>query len=282
MQVLHMIKDMQVWADEARSQGNKIGLVPTMGFLHEGHLSLVKTAKSHCDKVVVSIFVNPIQFGPQEDLATYPRDLERDVRLLEAEGVDIVFNPSPEEMYPQGFSASVEITGEMTGKLCGRSRPGHFRGVTTVVSKLFHICRPDKAFFGQKDAQQLLIIEKMVRDLNFPVTIVRVPIKREADGLAMSSRNTYLSGSERQAALVLNQSLKRAGVLIEAGERNPAVIKAEIEAVINKAPKAKIDYVELVSGEDLSPINSLSGPVLIALAVAIGKTRLIDNLLMEV
>lgn len=282
MQVLHTVKEMQSWAGEKRHQGFTIGLVPTMGFLHEGHLSLVRTAKSRCQQVVVSIFVNPMQFGPKEDLATYPRDLERDCRLLEAEGVDVVFNPSPEEMYPEGFAAAVEITGEMTEKLCGRSRPGHFRGVTTVVSKLFNICQPDEAFFGQKDAQQLLIIEKMVRDLNFPLTIVRVPIKREADGLAMSSRNVYLSPDERQAALVLSQSLQRAEAMIKAGERNPEVIRAEMEAIVTSRPEAHIDYIEIVSAKDLSAVKSLQGPVLIALAVGIGKTRLIDNLIMEV
>ncbi|MGE5455034.1 MAG: pantoate--beta-alanine ligase [Methylocystaceae bacterium] len=282
MQVIHTVNEMQKWAQNAKSQGQKIGLVPTMGFLHAGHLSLVKSAKSRCDQVAVSIFVNPIQFGPTEDLATYPRDLERDVALLAAEGVDVVFNPAPEEMYPGGFAAVVEITSEMTTRLCGSSRPGHFSGVTTVVSKLFNICLPDEAFFGQKDAQQLLVIEKMVRDLNFPVTIVRVPIKREADGLAMSSRNVYLSDEERQLALVLNQSLQKAYDLVKAGERNPAVVKAQIEVMIAAAPAARVDYIAVVSGEDLSEINLLSGSVLIALAVGIGKTRLIDNLIMEV
>jgi len=282
MQVLHTVKEMQVWAKDAHTQGKKIGLVPTMGFLHAGHLSLVRMATSRCDQVVVSIFVNPMQFGPQEDLASYPRDLERDVALLKGEGVDVVFNPMPEEMYPAGFAAAVEVAGDITSKLCGSSRPGHFRGVTTVVGKLFNICQPEEAFFGQKDAQQLLIIEKMVKDLNFPLTIVRVPIKREADGLAMSSRNVYLSAIERQAALVLSQSLQRAKVMMDSGEKDPAVIKAEMEAIITARPEARIDYIALVSGEDLSTIHSLKGPVLIALAVRIGKTRLIDNLLMEV
>ncbi|MDO4540052.1 MAG: pantoate--beta-alanine ligase [Syntrophomonadaceae bacterium] len=281
MRVINSVKEMQQWSQEQRRSGNRLGLVPTMGFLHQGHLSLVRLARADCDKVIVSIFVNPMQFGPNEDLEDYPRDLKRDLTLLEAEGVDAVFNPEPAEMYPDGFSSAVTIEGEIAQKLCGSSRPGHFRGVTTVVCKLFNICLPDKAYFGQKDAQQVMVLEKMVRELNFPLEIIRGPIVREEDGLAMSSRNTYLNEEQRQQALVLSRSLNAAQAAIEGGERDPAKIKALLWEYIEASPLAEVDYIEIYDGEELRDINTIECPALIALAVRFGKTRLIDNLLVE-
>lgn len=282
MRVIERASEMQTLSLNYKKEGKVIGLVPTMGYLHEGHMALVRKARAMCDLVIVSIFVNPIQFGRGEDFDIYPRDLERDLKLLLEEEVDFVFHPSVGEMYPEGYSTYVEVEGEITSKMCGASRPGHFKGVTTVVSKLFNICLPDYAFFGQKDAQQVTIIEKMVRELNFPIKIVRVPIIREEDGLAMSSRNVYLNEKERQDALVLYKALKHAESLIAAGERNVSLIKQEMEKMIKTVPYAVIDYIEIARADDLSSIEKVEGRVLLALAVKIGKTRLIDNLLVEV
>ncbi|SHG44227.1 pantothenate synthetase [Thermosyntropha lipolytica DSM 11003] len=282
MRVIERASEMQTLVLNYKKEGKIIGLVPTMGYLHAGHMALVKKARAMCDLVIVSIFVNPIQFGQGEDFDIYPRDLERDLKLLIDEEVDFVFHPAVGEMYPPGYSTYVEVEGEITSKMCGASRPGHFRGVTTVVSKLFHICLPDYAFFGQKDAQQVTIIEKMVRELNFPVKIVRVPIVREEDGLAMSSRNVYLNPQEREDALVLYRALKHAEKLIAEGERDVDFVKQEMEKVIKMVPYAVIDYIEIVRAEDLGALDKIEGQVLLALAVKIGKTRLIDNLLVEV
>ncbi|MEN6328001.1 MAG: pantoate--beta-alanine ligase [Syntrophomonas sp.] len=282
MQVFNSVKAMQDWCREQKKQGKSIGLVPTMGYLHAGHMSLVRAARQDCDIVVASIFVNPIQFGQGEDYETYPRELERDRALLVKENADAIFAPDVKEMYPSGYDTFVEVFGGITAKMCGASRPGHFKGVTTVVSKLFHICQPDRAYFGQKDAQQLLIIKKMVRELNFPLEVVRMPIIREGDGLAMSSRNVYLNEEERQQALVLNQALKMTETDIRDGERNIKKIRQKIKDMIETRPLALIDYIEISSGQDLSELEEIQGEVLIALAVKFGKTRLIDNLLVEV
>ncbi len=282
MQLFNNVTEMQDWCGEKKRQGKTIGLVPTMGYLHEGHLSLVREARSNCDLTVVSIFVNPIQFGVGEDFEDYPRDLARDSSLLEQAGVDALFAPTIREMYPSGYNSYVEVTGEITEKLCGRSRPGHFRGVTTVVSKLFNICRPDVAYFGQKDAQQVMIIEKMVQELNFPLRIVRVAIVREADGLAMSSRNVYLSSELRKQALVLNQSLQQARQRILAGEKDAGKIKSLLCETINTSAAANIDYTEIYDAVDLADVEVIKGSVLLALAVRLGTTRLIDNMIVEV
>lgn len=282
MQVFHTIKQTQEWCQEQKLQGKRVGLVPTMGYLHEGHLALVKEACRQCDAVVVSIFVNPTQFGVGEDFERYPRDLAKDKELLETTRADVIFAPEVPEMYPAGYDTFVEVFGEITGKLCGASRPGHFRGVATVVSKLFLICQPDVAFFGQKDAQQVMVIEKMVRELNFPITIVRVPIVREPDGLAMSSRNVYLDAEQRKQALVLNQALQKAQQAISGGERDLAAVKAILVKTIESSPLGQIDYAEIYSAEDLSSLDAIKGRVLMAVAVKFGSTRLIDNRLVEV
>ena len=282
MQIIKSVAEMQQWSSEQVRSGRRIGLVPTMGYLHEGHLSLVREARKQCDLVVVSIFVNPIQFGAGEDFEAYPRDLTRDCALLEKEQVDVVFAPGVKDMYPEGYSTFVEVQGEVAQKMCGASRPGHFRGVTTVCSKLFHICQPTLAFFGQKDAQQAIILEKMVRELNFPLQIVRMPIVREADGLAMSSRNVYLNPQQRQEALVLSQSLRAAEQLIKDGERDPEKVRAFIKDIIETKPGAQIDYIEINRASDLASLDRIEGTVLIALAVKFGTTRLTDNLMVEV
>jgi len=282
MQVFNTVNDMQNWCKDKKRQGLTIGLVPTMGYLHAGHVSLVKEAARRCDIVVISIFVNPTQFCAGEDFTDYPRDIERDLKALEGEKVDAIFAPAARDMYREGYNSWVELEGEITTKLCGASRVGHFKGVTTVVSKLFNICLPDMAFFGQKDAQQAMVIEKMVQELNFPLTIVRVPIMREADGLAMSSRNVYLSDEQRQQALVLNRSLKKAQQLAESGERNAVRLKQMIREMIAAAPQAKVDYIEIYDADDLGDVEEIQGRVLIALAVKFGNTRLIDNLIVEV
>jgi pantoate--beta-alanine ligase len=257
----------------------RLGLVPTMGALHEGHLSLVRVAKSQCDVVAVSIFVNPTQFGPNEDFAKYPRSFERDCALLEKEGVDLLFAPSVEEMYPPGAVTSVTVEG-LSGKLCGKSRPGHFRGVTTVVAKLFHVVEPDVAFFGQKDAAQLVIIRRLVRDLNFPVEIVACPIVREPDGLAMSSRNAYLEAELRKSALVLYRSLARVQEVFDRGERNTAKLIIAGKETIAKDTGVRLDYFEIVDPETLDPVAQISQPVLAAVAAFVGTTRLIDNVVL--
>lgn len=263
-----------------RRQGLKIGFVPTMGYLHEGHQSLIKRAAEENDKVVVSVFVNKMQFGPTEDFAAYPRDIERDAKKCEEAGANLIFHPSHEEMYQEDFTSFVDMT-DLTEGLCGKSRPTHFRGVCTVVTKLFNLVRPDKAYFGQKDAQQLAVITRMVRDLNMDIEIVGCPIIREKDGLAKSSRNTYLSDEERRAALVLSRSLKFAKEKMEAGETSVAALKEFIRECIAMEPLAKTDYVEVVSWPALKKLDMVDGPVLVAIAVYIGKTRLIDNFITE-
>lgn len=281
MKIIRTVEEMREEVSQARREGKKIGFVPTMGYLHEGHLSLIKRAKAENEFVVVSIFVNPTQFGAGEDYETYPRDLERDAKLADSEGADVIFHPSVQEMYPKGYKTFVEVE-EITTRLCGASRPGHFRGVTTIVAKLFNIIKPDRAYFGQKDAQQVVVVRQMVKDLNMDVEIIPCPIVREADGLAMSSRNTYLDDEERKAALVLSRSLFKAEEMIRNGERDAKKVKEFIEGLIGSEPKARIDYVEVVDAHTLEEIEKLKGEVLIALAVKIGKTRLIDNIRLEV
>jgi pantoate--beta-alanine ligase len=265
---------------DSRSANKLLGLVPTMGALHEGHLSLVRLAKKKCDVVAASIFVNPTQFGPTEDLAKYPRQLERDRELLEKEGVDILFAPSVEEMYPGGSVTWVVVEG-LSDKLDGRSRPGHFRGVTTVVSKLFHIIQPQVAYFGQKDAAQLAVIRRMVRDLRFPVEIVAAPIIREPDGLAMSSRNAYLNKEERVRALVLQRSLRSVQGHFDSGERSATKLISAAREAFDSEPSVKIDYIEIVNPDSLDPIDTISGEALLAVAAYVGNTRLIDNVILR-
>lgn len=264
-----------------KKEGLTVGLVPTMGYLHEGHASLVDEAVRQCDRVVASDFVNPTQFGPNEDLEAYPRDFDRDCALLEEHGCAMVFHPAVEEMYAPGAATYVEILSDMPKQLCGKTRPIHFRGVCTVVSKLFNIVTPDKAFFGQKDAQQLAIIRQMVRDLSYGIEIVGCPIVREADGLAKSSRNTYLSEAERQAALVLSESVFLGQKMVAKGETDANKIVAAMTEHIQAQPLAKIDYVSAVDGVTMDPVDRIAGTVLVAMAVYIGKTRLIDNFIVE-
>lgn len=283
MVIADKIESIRQQVSEWKKSGLSVGLVPTMGYLHEGHKSLIDAARRDNDRVVVSIFVNPMQFGPNEDLESYPRDLKKDARLCEEAGVDLIFHPQPEEMYAPGFCSYVDMNG-LTGELCGKSRPGHFRGVQTVVLKLFNIVTPDRAYFGQKDAQQLAVVRRMVRDLNVGTQIIGCPIIREADGLAKSSRNTYLNEKERQAALVLSRSLHVGKALAEAGETSAQAIRQAITQEIEKEPMARIDYVDVVDFDSITPIEKLdaaSGDVLVAIAVFIGKTRLIDNFIVE-
>ncbi|MCG8540106.1 MAG: pantoate--beta-alanine ligase [Clostridia bacterium] len=282
MKILEAIGDIREEIKEARRNNKSVGFVPTMGYLHGGHLSLIKKAKEENDLVIVSIFVNPTQFGPGEDFESYPRDLKKDSSLAQSMGADIVFSPSIEEMYPLGCSTYVEIEGDITKKLCGASRSGHFKGVATVVTKLFNIVMPNRAYFGQKDAQQVAVIKRMVKDLHLDVEIVPCPIVREGDGLAMSSRNTYLNEEERRAGTILSKALFEAKERIEEGEINPLKISYFIIETIESEPLCEIDYVEVVHGETLESIERVKGDVLIALAVKIGKTRLIDNLRLEV
>lgn len=283
MRIIKKVKEMQKVADDLRREGKIIGVVPTMGYLHEGHLSLIRLAKEKSDVVITTIFVNPLQFAPHEDYDKYPRDFERDVTLAKSAGCDIIFYPSVEEMYPENFLTYVEVE-KLTKVLEGEFRPTHFRGVTTVVAKLFNITKPHIAVFGQKDAQQALIIKQMVRDLNFDIEIIVAPIVREPDGLAMSSRNVYLSESERKDATVLYESLKLAEKLINEGERNPEVISSKMEELIKSKPTAKIDYIAIVEPNTLEKVQELleGKEYLIALAVRIGSTRLIDNTLVKV
>jgi pantoate--beta-alanine ligase len=279
MEILRTIPDARATSRAARRAGTRLGFVPTMGALHEGHLSLLRAARSQCGVVAASIFVNPLQFGPHEDLEKYPRDLDRDSALLEKEGVDFLFAPLVDEMYAVGAVTHVTAEG-LSDKLCGKSRPGHFRGVTTVVSKLFHIVEPDVAFFGQKDAAQVAIIRRMVRDLNFPVEIVVCPIVREFDGLAMSSRNAYLSAEERMAALALYRALKRLQDRFEQGERNAArLIDAGMTTLITEK-SVRLDYLEIVDPDTLNSVQEVSGTALAAVAGFAGTTRLIDNILL--
>ena len=276
MKILTTVKEVREYVKEARMQGKTVGLVPTMGYLHEGHGSLVKKSVEECDVTVVSIFVNPTQFAPNEDFDAYPRDLEHDVKLLTECGADVVFHPEASEMYFPDATTTI-VPDVLSKNLCGKSRPIHFGGVCTVVGKLFNIVTPDKAFFGQKDAQQLAIIKRMVRDLNFGVEIVGCPIIREEDGLAKSSRNTYLNPDERQAALCLSQSVKLGKEMAQAGEKNTKVILDVMIAHIEKEPLAKIDYVQSVDAITMQDVEEITGETLFAMAVYIGKTRLIDN-----
>ncbi|SPF36341.1 Pantothenate synthetase [Candidatus Desulfosporosinus infrequens] len=264
-----------------RSRGRKIALIPTMGYLHQGHLALVERAKQTGAFTVLSIFVNPLQFGPHEDYSSYPRDLERDAHLAEVAGVDVLFHPTSEEMYPWPMVTYVEVC-QLDRVLCGAKRPGHFRGVATVVSKLFHIVQPDSAFFGQKDYQQYLIIQRMVRDLNLPIEVCPVPIVREQDGLALSSRNVFLTAEQRQEALILSQSLDEAEKILRAGERSARLLETHLREKISRGSQGMIDYVEIRDAQDLSEVINIERPVLVALAVRFGSTRLIDNKVLEV
>ncbi len=276
MQIVKTIEEVRAIVRAWREAGLSVGLVPTMGFLHEGHQSLIARSVADNDRTVVSVFVNPIQFGPTEDLEAYPRDIERDKALVEATGGDLIFNPEPEEMYPPHFTTFVDTT-ETTELLCGARRAGHFRGVCTVVSKLFNIVGPDRAYFGQKDAQQLATVRRFVRDLNFNIKIVACPIVREEDGLAKSSRNTYLSTEERKAALVLSRSLRQAQAAVENGERRAKVVVDIIADCLKQEPLARVDYIEVVDLDNVQRVEKIEENTLVAIAVYIGKTRLIDN-----
>lgn len=280
MKIVETIREVREQVKEWRRQGFSVGLVPTMGYLHEGHKSLIDCAVAQNDRVVVSVFVNPMQFGPKEDLASYPRDLDRDVALCEDAGAALVFHPEPSEMYHDDFSSFVDMN-TLTGGLCGKTRPVHFRGVCTVVSKLFNIVMPDKAYFGQKDAQQLAVIRHMVSDLNFGIEVVGCPIVREEDGLAKSSRNTYLNDEERKAALILSKSLMKGKALLETGETDAAKLRTVIANTLDTESLAKVDYVEVVDWDTLEPVETIDGPVLTAIAVYIGTTRLIDNFIWQ-
>ena len=280
MKVVDTISRMSTLVKMFKKEGKSIGLVPTMGYLHEGHLSLARAAKKHTDVVVMSIFVNPIQFGPKEDFERYPRDLKRDEGLATGAGVDIIFHPFVKDMYPAGYSTYVNVEG-LTETLCGTSRPGHFKGVTTVVAKLFEIIRPDIAYFGQKDAQQAIVIKKMACDLNMGIEVKIMPTIRESDGLAMSSRNAYLEDAERRDALVLHGSLEKAEEMIKSGERDPRKVIKAMQELIKGSPAAKIDYVSIVDAATLKEIKTITGEILVAVAVFIGKTRLIDNIILK-
>jgi pantoate--beta-alanine ligase len=280
MRLINTVEEMRRLARGARSEGQRLGLVPTMGALHQGHLSLVARARARSDLVVVSIFVNPTQFGPQEDFARYPRSLENDCALVAKAGIEVVFAPSVEEMYGDGTETWVLVEG-MSDRLCGRSRPGHFRGVATVVLKLFHIVEPDFAFFGQKDAAQVAIIRRMVDDLNLAVEIEACPIVREADGLALSSRNAYLSHSERKSALALYRSLCRSKELFDGGERNSAKLVSAGRKEIARESQLRLDYFEIVDPDTLLPVPEIKRPALAAVAAFVGNTRLIDNILLS-
>ena len=280
MNTITTVQQMQRWSDAARAKGQRIGFVPTMGYLHAGHLSLVAEARRRADFVVASIFVNPLQFGANEDLARYPRDIDRDTQLLTAAGTDVLFLPDMTEMYPEGFQTTVTVD-RVTRGLCGTSRPTHFQGVTTVVAKLFNMVKPHVAVFGQKDFQQLVAIRRMASDLNFDIEIVGAPIVREPDGLAMSSRNAYLSGPERQAALCLSKALRAASEQVERGETDALRILGAARRVITDEPLARIDYATLVDPDTLEDITTVRAPALLALAVNIGKTRLIDNRILK-
>jgi pantoate--beta-alanine ligase len=279
MKVCPGIEEIRAASRAARRGGKSLGLVPTMGALHAGHLALVRAAKARCDLVVASIFVNPLQFAPNEDLAKYPRNFERDCELLQQEGIDFVFAPSVAEMYSRGAVTYVAVEG-LSDRLCGRSRPGHFRGVTTVVSKLFNIVEPDRAFFGQKDAAQVTIIRRMVRDLNIPVQIVVCPIVRETDGLAMSSRNAYLNAEQRKSALVLYRALMAVQERFDHGERKVDKLIEAGGQVFAAVPGVKLDYLEIVDTETLEPVDDLSRGGLVAVAALVGGTRLIDNIVL--
>lgn len=283
MQVIKQIEQLKQVVRDVKRQGKTVGLVPTMGYLHEGHLTLMRRARKEQGLVIATLFVNPLQFGPQEDYADYPRDLARDCELAESTGIDVLFAPAVDEMYPAGNGKTLTFVDveKITASLCGASRPGHFRGVATVVTKLFNIAEADVAYFGQKDAQQVAVIRRMAEDLNMNVKIVAVPIVRESDGLAMSSRNKYLDSAQRQAALVLSRSLERAASLLAAGERDSSLIVATVRDLISQEPLAEIDYVSLVDPLTMEALDRVETRALLALAVKFGKTRLIDNMLWE-
>ncbi len=280
MRIIERTSEMQRQADDWRRQGKRIAFVPTMGYLHAGHLSLMEVARRHGDVVVASIFVNPTQFGPNEDFTQYPRDTERDLRLCREVGVDAVFLPGVEDIYPRGYQTYVDVTG-LTAPLCGRSRPGHFRGVATVVVKLFNIVKPHAAVFGEKDYQQLMTIRRMVLDLNLDIEVVGHPIVREDDGLAMSSRNSYLDPGQRRTALRLNRSLAVAQQLVEEGEHRGEIILERVRGVLEGDNGIRVDYAELCHPETLDPVSFVDGPVLLALAAYVGRTRLIDNRVLD-
>lgn len=281
MRIIETVADMKAVIKSQKQSGKSIGLVPTMGYLHQGHISLVKHSTAENDFTVVSIFVNPTQFGPNEDFDKYPRDLEKDLKLAQQAGVDIIFAPSVKEMYPESYKTYVAVEG-ITEVMCGKSRPGHFRGVTTVVTKLFNIITPTKAYFGQKDAQQVAVIKQMVKDLNMNLEIITCPIIREADGLAMSSRNVYLNSEERKAALILSQSLLNAQKLVDSGERSKEKLYKSIFEQISSESLANIEYIEIVDADTLENVNNIEKRALVALAVRFGNTRLIDNIILEV
>jgi pantoate--beta-alanine ligase len=281
MRLIETIDELQSELGAYRKMGKTIGFVPTMGYLHEGHISLVKASKKDNDITVMSIFVNPTQFGPNEDFESYPRDLSGDSKKAEEGGADLIFAPSVQEMYPSGYNTFIDVYG-ITDKMCGKLRPGHFRGVCTVVAKLFNIVRPDRAYFGQKDAQQVAVIRRMNKDLNMGIEIISCPIIREEDGLAKSSRNVYLNADERKAALILSRTLARATDIIKGGETDISRIKTIMEEDISKEKLAKIDYVEISQADTLEEVSSAAGTLLVALAVKIGNTRLIDNVIVEV
>lgn len=280
MKLVHTVSEARSIIKEWKKEGLSVGLVPTMGYLHEGHKSLIDRAVKENDRVVVSIFVNPIQFGKNEDLSSYPRDLNSDSELCRGAGANLIFNPEPSEMYAESFSTNVDA-GSPSFELCGKSRPIHFKGVCTVVSKLLHIVTPDRAYFGQKDAQQLAVIRRMVRDLNIDSKIIGCPIIREDDGLAKSSRNVYLSTEERKAATILHKALTKGEAMVRAGEKDSSKVIAEITNIIESEPLSKIDYVQVVSFPDIEVIDKICGSILTAVAVYIGKTRLIDNFIIE-
>ena len=280
MKIAYTVEDVKSQVRQWKKEGLTVGLVPTMGYLHEGHESLIKRAVAENDRVVVSVFLNPTQFAPNEDLASYPRDFEADTKLCEGAGAALVFHPEPSEMYAEDACTFVDMTA-VTKELCGKSRPIHFRGVCTVVNKLMNISMADRAYFGQKDAQQLAVIRRMVRDLNMNVEVVGCPIIREADGLAKSSRNTYLSEEERKAGLFLSQAVKLGQKLVAEGEKSAAAVTGAMSELISAEPLAKIDYVSMVSWDSIEPVETIEGPVLVAMAVYIGKTRLIDNFIYE-
>lgn len=277
MQVAKRIREVRSWTKLARADGKTIGFVPTMGYFHEGHLSLMRRAKAECDLCVVSLFVNPTQFGPNEDYQRYPRDFHRDAAMAESVGVDLLFAPDVTEMYPEGYQTYVEVT-EVTQRLEGAARPGHFRGVATVCAKLFNIVQADRAYFGKKDYQQLKVIERMVQDLNLPLEIVPCETVREPDGLAMSSRNVYLNPEERRAATVLYRALCAGRDVVLAGERDGEKVRQTIEEVLATEPLVQPEYVDVASAEDLKPLTTLQGEVLLSLAARVGVARLIDNL----
>ena len=280
MKILTTIKDIKAYAAACKAQGKTIGLVPTMGALHEGHLTLMRAAKEKCDIVIASVFVNPTQFGPNEDYDAYPRQFAADCEKLESVNIDAVFHPEPAEMYPEGYCTFVNVDGDITHKLCGAQRPGHFRGVATVVTKLINLARAEEAFFGQKDAQQVTVIRRFVDDLNINVHINMVPIAREESGLARSSRNSYLSAEEKTAALVLSRSLQQAKAAYTQGEKDIAALENIVKCELNKEPMASIDYVKAYAYPSLKPLTKVSEDTLLAIAVRIGKTRLIDNVIL--